>query len=239
LDYDGAMKLFIIRHADPDYERRTITAAGHREARSLAKRMKRVGLHRIYCSPIPRAVHTMQYTANALGKKPIYLDWLRELSEWTTEQAPWGRLMAWDTPAEVLRAPNRKDWSSLADLKPLHKLSITKKLKYIRKNSDTLLEELGYKREGGRYRILRSNRKKIGFFCHGGFGLTWLALLLEIPLPLLWSGFWIAPTSVTTVLFDERSRKWATPRVLGWCDVSHLYADRIPVSTHGLKANTE
>jgi hypothetical protein len=65
-----------------------------------------------------------------------------------------------------------------------------------------------------------------------------LSLLLEIPLPLFWGSFWLAPTSVTTVLFDERSKKWATPRVLGLCDVSHLYAENIPVSLHGLKANT-
>jgi probable phosphoglycerate mutase len=233
------MRLFIIRHADPDYERKTITKAGHREARALAARMKRVGLDSIYCSPIPRAVHTMEYTARAIGVKPVFLDWLKELSELRTEQPPWGRLMAWDTPPEVLRAPSRRDWRSLAGLQPLKGLPLREKVASIRRRSDRFLAGLGYRREGGRYRILRPNRRKIGIFCHGGFGLTWLSLLLEIPLPLMWAGFWLAPTSVSTVLFDERSRKWATPRALGVCDVSHLYARGIPVSTHGIKANTE
>jgi broad specificity phosphatase PhoE len=233
------MRLFIIRHADPDYERRTITKAGHLEAKALASRMKRVGLDVIYSSPVPRAVHTMEYTAKALGKKPVFLDWLKELSELRTEQPPWGRLMAWDTPPEVLRAPDRKGWGNLSGIRPFKGLPIREKVSYVRRHSDIFLARLGYKREGGRYRILKPNRKKIGVFCHGGFGLTWLSLLLEIPLPLMWAGFWLAPTSVTTVLFDERSKKWATPRVLGLCDVSHLHAKGLPVSTHGLKANTE
>lgn len=233
------MRLYIIRHADPDYERRTITKAGHREAKALAVRMKQVGLDEIYCSPIPRAVHTMEYTAAALKKKPVFLDWLKELSELRTEQPPWGRLMAWDTPPEILRHPSRKNWHQLDGLKPLAGLPIRRKIEFIRRHSDRFLAGLGYKREGGRYRILKSNRKKIGIFCHGGFGLTWLSLLLEIPLPIMWAGFWLAPTSVSTVLFDERSKKWATPRALGVCDVSHLYALKVPVSTHGLKTNID
>lgn len=239
MHYDAPMRIFIIRHADPDYERKTITKAGHREAKALARRMKRIGLDEIYCSPIPRAVHTMQYTARLTGKKPVFLDWLRELSELRTQQPPWGELMAWDTPAQVLRHPDRRDWGSFSGLRFLKGVPIREKVEYIRGQSDRFLAGLGYRREGGRYRILRSNRKKIGVFCHGGFGLTWLALLLEIPLPLMWGGFWLAPTSVSTVLFDERSKTWATPRALGICDVSHLYAEKVPVSLHGLKANTD
>lgn len=233
------MKIFIIRHADPDYERRTITRAGHREARALAKRMKRIGLDALYCSPVPRAVHTMEYTANALGMKPIFLEWTRELSDLRTEQPPWGRLMAWDTPPEILRSPARKSPYRIDDIPALKGLPIAATVKRIRRESDTFLAGLGYKREGKRYRIRRSNRRRIGVFCHGGFGLTWLSLLLDIPLPLVWGNFWLAPTSVTTVLFEERSRKWATPRAIGVCDVSHLYAERVPVSLHGLKANTQ
>ena len=74
-------------------------------------------------------------------------------------------------------------------------------------------------------------------FCHGGFGLTWLAHLLEIPLSLVWSGFWMPPSSVTTILFDERSQEWATPRCIGFGDVSHLYEAGLPVRPRGIIAN--
>lgn len=46
------MRLYIIRHGDPDYANDTITPAGHREAQALAQRMAAQGLDRAM-SPIP------------------------------------------------------------------------------------------------------------------------------------------------------------------------------------------
>jgi probable phosphoglycerate mutase len=96
---------------------------------------------------------------------------------------------------------------------------------------------LGYERDGGKYKILRSNPEQIAIFCHNGFGLIWLSHLLQIPLPLMWSGFTMAPSSVTTILFDERSSEWAVPRCIGFGDTSHLYQAGLPISSHGIKAN--
>lgn len=39
----------------------------------------------------------------------------------------------------------------------------------------------------------------------GGFGLTWLSHLLGIPLPLFHSSFYLPPSSVSTVVFDEHN----------------------------------
>lgn len=64
----------------------------------------------------------------------------------------------------------------------------------------------------------------IAVFCHGGFGATWMAHLLDIPLAHAWSGFYLAPSSVTTILMDERSTTKAVPRAIGVSDLSHLYA---------------
>ena len=99
------------------------------------------------------------------------------------------------------------------------------------------MEAAGFRREEGRYRILKPNERKIAVFCHMGFGLAWLAHLLEMPLPLLWSGLWLAPSSVTTILMDTRSEQWAVPRCLGIGDVSHLYNINLPVSSQGIIAN--
>jgi probable phosphoglycerate mutase len=73
------------------------------------------------------------------------------------------------------------------------------------RESDAFLARLGYGREDGRYHMLHPNRETIAVFCHLGFGLTWLSHLLELPFPLVWSGFWLPPSSVTTILFEERS----------------------------------
>jgi hypothetical protein len=70
----------------------------------------------------------------------------------------------------------------------------------------------------------------VAVFCHGGFGLTWMAWLLGIPVAQAWSSFYLAPSSVTTILMDERSTERAVPRALAVSDVGHLYAEGLTIS---------
>ena len=107
----------------------------------------------------------------------------------------------------------------------------------LQRNSDAFIARHGYERDGGRYRVVRSNRETLAIFCHGGFGLTWLAHLLHLPVPLVWSGFWLPPSSVTTILFDERSSHWAVPRCIGLGDIGHLYEAGLAVQAAGIQAN--
>ena len=239
------MRLLIVRHADPDYAGNTITPAGHLEALALARRMAAIRPDRLYCSPLGRAIHTAQYTADALHLPLNIEGWTQELGTALSATPPnWGsqggRLMAWDVPGEVIRAhdplPTAGDWSAR---EPFTDPSFRAAFEELQKNSDAFLARHGYVREDHRYRIAAANREKIAVFCHGGFGLTWLAHLLDIPLTLVWSGFWLAPSSITTVLFDERSAEWATPRVIGAADTSHLYEAGLPIQHHGIKANTD
>ena len=233
------MRLYIIRHAEPDYEHYTITQKGHLEAKALAKCLKNEGLTRIYSSPLGRAVHTAEYTAKATGL-PLHIEpWARELSDLKIKTVKrWGPLMAWDLPGEVMRYKGKHLTNDA-----WHKIPLLGDKKFraeivrVRKDSDAFLKRHGYERMGGRYRARKANRERIAVFCHGGLGLTWLSHLLEIPLPLMWSGFWMAPSSFSTVLFDARSRQWATPRCLALGDVSHLYGSKLKISTHGIKAN--
>lgn len=234
------MRLYVIRHADPDYPNKTITPAGHLEAKALSRRLAKEGLTRIYCSPLGRAVHTMQYTAEATGLEPKIEDWTQELHEFDVTLDPLPRLMAWDIPGEMIRAnlpcPTSDNWDQMPCLsKPI----LREKFQSLKEHSDAFLKGWGYERVAGRYRIVRPNRERIAVFCHGGFGLSWLAHLLEIPLPLMWSGFWLPPSSVTTVLFDERSPQWAVPRCLCVGDTSHLHEACLPIQPAGIKANYE
>jgi probable phosphoglycerate mutase len=84
------MRLYIIRHADPDYANDSLTPAGHQEAAALAGRLAAQGLDRIYTSPLGRAVRTARYTADALRLEPVVEEWTSELSGWLVEQDPWG-----------------------------------------------------------------------------------------------------------------------------------------------------
>jgi probable phosphoglycerate mutase len=233
------MRLYLIRHADPDYANDTITPAGHLEAKALAERLATHGLDRLYCSPLGRARATAQYACDLLKLDPIVEPWLAELSGCSMERSPWGKIVAWDCPGEVIRATaaESRQFDEKFYAATFSPVSVRECFEEVIRNSDDFLARLGFARDGGRYRIVEPNKLRIAVVCHGGFGLTWLAHLLEIPLPLMWSGFWLPPTSVTTILFDERSQQWAVPRCIGVGDVGHLFKAGLPVQPSGIKAN--
>lgn len=233
------MRLYIIRHADPDYENDTITKAGHKEAQALAKRMAAEGLDKIYCSPLGRAKDTMKYTADLLKMEYNIEEWTREMwPELVLTGSPWGDIMAMDIPGEEFRCgenlPTGENWHKC---KHFDGFKIKETFEDLQNKSDAFLLRQGYGREGGRYRILRPNNEKVAVFCHCGFGMTWLAHLLELPLTLVWSGIWMAPSSVTVVLFEERTPGYAVPRCIYLGDTSHLYEAGLPMSSRGILAN--
>jgi len=231
------MRLYIIRHADPDYENNTITPAGHLEAQALASRMAKEGLTHLYCSSMGRAKDTARYTANQIGTEPVVEDWACEISDCYYHHGE-RRFSVWDMPAEIVRgqAPfhTLEHWEKID---PSAAPVIQERFKIVGRCSDEFVARHGYQRDGGRYRIVKPNKDRIAFVCHNGIALFWLAHLLEIPPTLLWAGIWHAPSSVTTVLFEERSGEWAVPRAISVGDVSHLYAAGLPVRPRGIIAN--
>ena len=86
--------------------------------------------------------------------------------------------------------------------------------------------------------------QKIALFCHGGTGLTLLSHLLSIPLPLIHGGMWLAPSSVTTVLFDEYQSEQkdeiiVTPRAIQIGGTNHLAAAGLEISNSAFEDNFE
>lgn len=234
------MKIYLIRHADPDYANDTITPHGHREAAALATRMQKEGITRIVASPLGRAQATARYTADLL-KLPVTTEpWTREIDFGAPVEDPvLGKIAPWDLdPPSVLRHDTSTTDACLTTplLKPV---PVQATLDVIRRETDLFFEELGYRREGRVYRVVRHNAERVALFCHGGFGLTWLSILLNLPLTLTWAGFWLPPTSVTTLLFEMRTTGLATLRCMGVADVSHLYHAGLDTQPRGLVANRE
>lgn len=234
------MRLYVIRHADPDYPNHSLTNAGRQEAQALARRLASQGLDALYASPLPRAQMTAQYTADLLKIPIVTFDWLMEPAwfDYEVDPADGGKMPVWDIPGEVLRNnPAFHTWETWSSTSPLTETKYAADYQAFVTGADALLREHGYAREGSRYRILSANQKRIACVCHNGSALLWLALLLHIPPPLVWSGFWHAPSAVSTYLFEERSQDWAVPRALSVADVSHLYEARLPVQPRGIRGN--
>lgn len=220
------MRLYIIRHADPDYANDALTPLGHKQAEALAARLDTVRLDRIYASPMGRAQLTASYTAKHKGLPIQTLPWTRELGHWQVEwsgEAGPERACAWDVHGHVIRGaprlPGVDDWH---EHPPFNNPTFREEYDQIVGFSDALFAEYGYTRREWVYRFTRRSDAQIAVFCHGGFGLTWLSHLLAIPLPTMWAGFFLSPSSVTTILMDERCDNAATPRCLTVADTAHL-----------------
>lgn len=97
------MRLYIVRHAEPDYTNDTITADGHLEAKALGERLAEEGLDKIFCSPLGRAIDTMKYTSRDLKISYNIEEWIKEIPDLGLKESPWGSIPAWDIPGESIR----------------------------------------------------------------------------------------------------------------------------------------
>ncbi len=228
------MHLYLIRHADPDYEHNTLTSQGFQEATVLAERLKTHGLQAIYTSDAARAMLTADPTAAALGLTYQVFPWLQEPDNLHIEQQ--GKLYSlWDTFGETVRAeqplPAHADWHKRV---PFNSPEVTRMWQAFQEQCDAFIARHGYVRHEGRYLIRYANRDRIAVFCHNATILLFLAYLLAFPVSLVWCGFYSWPSSVTTIYFEEHSKEWAVPRALGVADISHLYAAGLQPQPRGM-----
>ena len=93
----------------------------------------------------------------------------------------------------------------------------------VTRSFDALLERHGYVRDGNFYRVKQSNQDTIAFFCHFALECVLLGHLIGASPMVLWHGFCAAPSSVTTVMTEERRKGIASFRISRFGDVSHLY----------------
>lgn len=66
------MRLILVRHGEPDYEKDCLTELGHKQAEIVAKRLLEENIQKIYCSPLGRAQQTAQPFAKLSGIETIH-----------------------------------------------------------------------------------------------------------------------------------------------------------------------
>jgi len=83
-------------------------------------------------------------------------------------------------------------------------------------------------REGHYYKVEESNHDTIVLFCHFGLECVLLSRLMNCSPMVLWHGMCAAPTSVTTLVTEERRKGIASFRMSSFGDISHLYVHDEP-----------
>ncbi len=227
------MKLLFIRHGDPDYSVDSLTEKGWKEAEYLAERMAGTDIQYFYVSPLGRARDTASLTLKRLGREAVELPWLREFTApiWRPDERSQMHV-TWDWLPQDWTADDRfysfERWTDSEWM-----AGVRDEYDRVTGAFDELLERHGYRRENRYYRVTNGNKDTLAFFCHFGVECVMLSRLLSVsPMPL-WHGLCAAPTSVTTVVTEERREGIAAFRVTEFGDVSHLRAHGEPPAFAG------
>ena len=227
------MRIFIIRHGDPDYENDCLTEKGKREASLLAQKLQNEKIDYLYSSPLGRAKQTCEAYAKLVGReKEIQVkDWLKEFDHPVT--FPGGRKhgIAWDMlPSEWTNERALYDFDGWYHHECYKDSGLKEKYLQVIGELDTLIASHGYKREGQLYTTEKGNRDTIAIFCHYGLEGVLLSRLCDISPISLWHHFVALPTSVTTLYTEERREGKAVFRCTGFGDTGHLYKGQEPLS---------
>lgn len=219
------MKLLIVRHADPDYTIDSLTPTGWREAELLAERLSRLEVKAFYVSPLGRAKDTASLTLEKVGREAVECPWLREFACRVPRPDKETLSIAWDwLPADWTKDPRHFDRDLWNRTEIMAAGKVREEYQWVTTEFDRLLLAHGYERENEYYRAVGSNRDTIVLFCHFGVECVLLSHLLGVSPMVLWHGLCAAPSSITTLVTEERRKGIAYFRMGCFGDTSHLYA---------------
>ena len=219
------MKLIMVRHGDPDYEKDCLTELGHEQAKIAARRLLEEGIEEVYTSPLGRARQTAQAFTELSGIGPAHvLDFMKEIRFGTEETLyksgnPW--LSAWKLIGEGhdLQSASWREYPEFAD--NLATVDVDR----IMTEADSWLASLGYEREGLYYRCTNEEEKErtIALFSHGGSSTAFLSRVFNIPFPYMCAILGhMAHTSITVLQFDPKPGLLSMPVAEVMVDARHL-----------------
>lgn len=223
------MKLLLIRHGDPNYDIDSLTEKGWKEAALLAERMAKLKIRTFYVSPLGRAMDTASLTLQKMGRDAIELPWLREFHAPIPDFHTGAPRIPWDQlPQDWTVEPKYYDCVQWSETLPMLQGHVQAEAKRVWDGIDGILADYGYVREGNTYRVTAPNEDTIAIFCHFGVTCVMLGHLLGISPMILWHNFCAAPTSVTSLITEERRKGIACFRMNTFGDTAHLYANGEP-----------
>lgn len=234
------MKLVIVRHGDPDYERDSLTEKGIREAECLIPRIAKLDFKECYVSPLGRAQLTCKIGMKEKQLEPVTLDWLQEVpTDVERPHDPGNKTIAWDwLPKDWAFNENFYQYEHWMEHPNFDKSNVREVIENIYRNFDEFLKNHGYQKQhdtdsifsGRTFKVTKANNDTIVLFCHFGLECVLLSYLLNMSPMILWHGFCARTTSITTVATEERVKGEASFRVIEYGDTSHLYVAGEPNS---------
>ena len=227
------MLLYIIRHADPIYNPDSLTELGHMQAKALADRLYVNGIDIAYSSPNMRSQMTAGPACEKLGLEYTVENWMSEdlaAKDFMCKTENGGYTWCFHLQNTKFKYDKKiQSGGSWYEAEYFCMVNAKEGYKRIKDCSDEFTERLGYRREGGLYKIIRANEDRVAAFCHQGFGTIWLSYLLDIAPHLFLSSFDISHSSVTILNFHNYENGETAPKCLCLSDISHIYKSGLPM----------
>ena len=218
------MRIILIRHGDPNYEKDCLTELGHKQAAVAAQRLLKEGIDEIYSSPLGRARQTAAHFSEASGIKDIQiLDFIKEIRFGTEEDLynnkwnPWLGVNDLVRNGYDLQSPGWREYPVFKD--NLATVDADK----IGEETDKWLATLGYIREGLYYRNTDAKEKTLAIFCHGGASAAFFARVLNQTFPYMCGTLLSFPhTTISVLRFDDTPGSLTLPVIELLNDARHL-----------------
>jgi probable phosphoglycerate mutase len=236
------MKIILIRHGDPNYEKDCLTELGHKQVKVAAQRLLKEGIDEVYCSPLGRARQTAQAFLDASGIDHMtILDFMQEIrfgvegALYDNRWNPWLGAAALVKKGKDLQSD---DWREF----PVFKDNFaTVDADKIAVEADKWLETLGYVREGAYYRCVgvgseggaesggsagsggAAREKTIAIFCHGGSSSAFMARVLNQSFAYMCGVLLRFPhTTINVLKFADKPGELVLPVIELLNDARHL-----------------
>ena len=228
------MKIILIRHGDPNYEKDCLTELGHKQVKVAAQRLLKEGIDEVYCSPLGRARQTAQAFLDASGIDHMtILDFMQEIrfgvegALYDNRWNPWLGAAALVNEGKDLQSPDWREYPAFKD--NLATFDADK----IAVESDKWLATLGYVREGAYYRCAGvegdagsdggEHEKTIAIFCHGGSSSAFMARVLNQTFAYMCGVLLRFPhTTINVLKFPEKPGELVLPIIELLNDARHL-----------------
>ena len=217
------MKIIFVRHGHPDYRKDCLTEIGHLHGKAVAERLRHEKIARICSSSCGRARETAEHIAVYHDLPVETFDFIREIgwgsidgTELFKNGHPWFTVDDMIANGESLHDPEFEKNPRFSNNKVIYDV------KRIGDGFDEWLLDLGYKREGEYYRVLRKNDDNVIMVSHGGASSAALAHLFSLPFLLTLSIVRADYTAITIVSLEGEEGKLTLPKFDMMNDSKHI-----------------
>lgn len=232
------MKIFIIRHGDPDYKTDSLTERGQKEAELLCDRLMKENITKVYCSPLGRAQETAAPFLKASGLDCTTYEWLKEVPKQLCQPLKELNISdkdvcncLWDVDPRFFEAYGKElsDKDNWYHVPAYQAEGVGEYCRMVFSSFDDLLRENFLRKDGLLYHLEKKaldddyfNNTNIAIFCHMGLGSLLTAYLANIAPPVFWQSFRFMPTSVNTILIKKITAELGAAKIYTFGDTSHL-----------------